>query len=142
VAATLGRETLEAARAGLMEIQHLLRLAERSLAEANPRAVQDTTQAQGDIAQAVRRMSNVLLELHLDRLVAVEGWEHPSQVLERPRPELDALLTACEQRIRKKPRGLPPEQTRRLELVRNKLERAQRIAKSARQRRIRRSGNP
>ena len=141
LATTLSRETLEAARAGLVEIQQLLQLAERNLHEAHPRAVHDTTQAQGDIAQAVRRMSKVLLELHLDRLVAQDGWEHPSQVLERPRPELDALLAACEQRIRHKPRSLPPEHARRLELVRTKLERAQRISQRARQRRMRRTSN-
>ena len=142
VASTLGRETLEAARAGLQEIQRLLRLAERSLLEAHPGAAQDMIQAQGDISQAVRRMSTVLLELHLDRLISLDGWEHPSQVLERPRPDLEALLAACEDRIRKRPRYRgPTEENHRLERVRSKLERAQRIANSARQRRLRRTGS-
>jgi len=74
-----------------------------------------------------------MVEIHLDQLIEAEGWSHPVQVLERPRSDFRALLAACRQRLREARGG----EHNRLSEVRQRLERAVRIAESARDRRRR-----
>ncbi|MEE8526499.1 MAG: hypothetical protein V3T72_21400 [Thermoanaerobaculia bacterium] len=80
-------------------------------------------------------LEDVHVELQLDLLVAadVDNWEHPTQVLERPRPDFEKLLAACAVR-RKSAGGAEGDHLARVEA---KVERAVRIAESARQRRER-----
>jgi hypothetical protein len=70
------------------------------------------------------------LERALDQLVESAGWEHPSQALERPRPDYRTLLALCEVRLE------DPEVPGRDRVVdvRDKLERSVRIADEARER--------
>jgi hypothetical protein len=70
------------------------------------------------------------LDRALDQLVETAGWEHPSQVLDRPRPGYRTLLALCEVRIED---SEAPSRDRLTE-VRDKLERSVRIADEARQR--------
>ena len=72
-------------------------------------------------------------ELAVDELLRSSTWEHPTQILDRPRPELEALLRACQAR-RKRARG-----QRRAEIDEAifKVDRAVRIESSARKRRQR-----
>jgi hypothetical protein len=78
-----------------------------------------------------RAWTRAALDRALDRLVEVAEWEHPSQVLERPHPGYRILLALCKERLE------DPEATGRDRLaeVRDRLERAVRIADEARQRR-------
>ncbi len=77
----------------------------------------------------------VRVELQLDRLVAtdIDAWEHPTQALERPLADFEQLLAACAGR-RQRARGA---RRRHLEQIEAKLERAVRIAATARRRRER-----
>jgi hypothetical protein len=74
-----------------------------------------------------------MVEIHLDLLIETEGWSHPVQVLERPRSGFRDLLAACRRRLREARGG----KHQRLSEVRRLLERAVRIAESARVRRRR-----
>jgi len=132
---TVGRETLEASRGSLAHILELLELAERSLNPCRPAVANQTAVVRSEVERVLRMLSRLVLELHLDRLLEVDGWEHPTQVLERPRPDLEELLTVCQGRIES---TLDPLRVPRLLAVREKLERAQRIAVNARRRRQRR----
>lgn len=71
------------------------------------------------------------LERAVDQLVDATGWEHPSQVLERPRPGYRTLLALCEVRLE------DPEAPGRSRLaeVCDKLARTVRIADEAKERR-------
>jgi len=82
---------------------------------------------------ASEQSAATLVELQLDQLVEAkpEDWSHPIQVLERPRAELPVMLRACRLRMLSA-RG---DRRDRLLGVRDKLERAVRIAKSAEKRR-------
>ncbi len=109
------------------ELTELVRLVERrapELAAAGRWLVEGS-----EHAEAVR------VELQLDRLVAtdVDAWEYPSQALERPLADFELLLAACTER-RRETRGA---RRRHLEQIEAKLERAVRIAASARERRQR-----
>ena len=131
----VGRETLEASRGSLSYILELLEMAERGLRVSRLEMADRTAQVRKEVEGVVWRISEILLELQLDRLLEVDGWEHPTQVLERPRPSLEDLLEICEERLLREPSGNP-----RLLHVREKLERAQKIAARARERRLRRMG--
>lgn len=135
---TVGRETLEASRGSLAHILELLELAERSLKPCRPAAADQTAVVRSEVEGVLWMLSRLVLELHLDRLLDVDGWEHPTQVLERPRPDLEELLAVCQGRI---DNTLEPAREHRLLAVREKLERAQRIAMNARKRRSRRQVN-
>ena len=73
------------------------------------------------------------VEACLDLLVEADParWNHPVQVLSRPRPELGALLAGCSKRLA----GAGEDARGRLHDVRGKLERAVRIESNARMRR-------
>lgn len=75
--------------------------------------------------------SKVLIELHLDELLDAPTWSHPSQVLARPRPPLEALLEACVARLQQ----AEGDARQQLLEVREKLERSFRIDETARRRR-------
>jgi hypothetical protein len=135
---TVGRETLEASRGSLAHILELLEIAERSLNPCRPAAADQTAVVRSEVERVLWMLSRLVLELHLDRLLEVNGWEHPTQVLERPRPEIEELLSVCQGRIEN---TLEPLHERRLLAVREKLERAQRIAVNARKRRGRRQAS-
>ena len=79
-----------------------------------------------------------MVEIQLDQLIAAEEWSHPVQVLERPRSDLRDLLAASRRRLR----GLRGQEKARLVVVRQRLERAVRIAETARRRRLRRTVGP
>lgn len=79
-----------------------------------------------------------MVEIHLDQLIETEGWSHPVQVLERPRSDFRDLLAACRRRIRE----AHGRERSRLSEVRRCLERAVRIADSARVRRRRLGKHP
>jgi hypothetical protein len=82
---------------------------------------------------ASEQSAATLVELQLDQLLEAhpEDWSHPIQVLERPRAGLPSMLRACRLRM------LSAQGNRRKRLleVRDKLERAVRIARSAEKRR-------
>ena len=84
-----------------------------------------------------RQASAAMVEIQLDQLVAIAEWSHPVQVLDRPRSDLRDLLAASRRRLRAS-RG---KEKARLVVVRQRLERAMRIAEAARKRRARRE-NP
>ncbi|MEE8522555.1 MAG: hypothetical protein V3T72_01385 [Thermoanaerobaculia bacterium] len=44
---------------------------------------------------------HAVLELAVDILVAADGWQHPSQVLARPRPPYRELVPLCRERLRR-----------------------------------------
>ncbi len=67
----------------------------------------------------------------LNLLVEAAEWEHPSQVLGRPRPSDRELLSLCNLLLEE----AEPEQKERLTEVHRKLERTVRIAAEARERR-------
>ncbi|MEE8524160.1 MAG: hypothetical protein V3T72_09540 [Thermoanaerobaculia bacterium] len=69
----------------------------------------------------------------LDELLRHEDWQHPTQVLDRPRPEPKALLALCEARLE----GAEEPERTRLQDTRHKLERAARIDAEARHNRER-----
>ena len=73
------------------------------------------------------------LELCVDRLLARADWEHPTQVLDRPRPNLERLLEVC--RARQLRSG--GSEHARIGTVVTKVERAARIAEGAARRRQR-----
>lgn len=77
-------------------------------------------------------------EIQLDQLIAadLDAWQHPTQVLDRPRPDFELLLTWCQSRRRQR-RGSELE---RLAAIEAKLERAVRIEAIARRRRQRMQG--
>lgn len=79
-----------------------------------------------------------LLELRVDELVdATHEWHHPSQVLDRPRPEYRELLPICERRCQEAGDG---DREHVLDVTR-KVAKAARISEEARLRRERlRSG--
>jgi hypothetical protein len=83
-----------------------------------------------------RQASAAMVEIQLDQLVTIDEWSHPVQVLDRPRSDLRDLLAASRRRLRTS-RG---EEKARLITVRQRLERAVRIAEAARRRRARREG--
>ena len=87
------------------------------------------------LVEGSEHVEAVRVELQLDRLAAtdIDAWEYPSQALERPLADFEQLLAACTER-RKQTRGV---RRRHLEQVAAKLERAVRIAASARERRQR-----
>lgn len=136
---TVGRETLEASRGSLAHILELLELAERSLLPCRPAAADQTALVRSEVERVLWMLSRLVLELHLDRLLETDGWEHPTQVLERPRPNLDELLSVCQGRIEK---TQDPLWQQRLRTIQEKLERAQRIEVKARRRRGRRPPRP
>ncbi len=70
----------------------------------------------------------------LDLLIEADAsrWRHPAQVLRPPRPELGRLLAGCEARLEE----AEGEARKRLEGVREKLERAVRLEERARRRRL------
>ncbi len=75
-----------------------------------------------------------LLELRVDELVgATYEWHHPSQVLERPRPEYRELLPICERRHQE----AGDDEREHLHAVTRKVARAARIDEEARLRRER-----
>lgn len=82
---------------------------------------------------ASEQSAATLVELQLDQLIEAksEDWSHPIQILERPRAELPAMLRACRLRML----SAQGERRKRLDEVRDKLERAVRIANSAERRR-------
>ena len=73
------------------------------------------------------------LQLCVDQLLEHSNWEHPTEVLDRPRPDLGKLLAACQTRL-KRSRGKKRAQ---VEAMVAKVERAVRIAEIARKRRER-----
>jgi len=74
-----------------------------------------------------------LLEICVDQLLQSPDWEHPTQVLERPRPDFKKLLETCEARLERS-----GEQGRaEAEAMTAKVERAVRIEASADERRQR-----
>jgi hypothetical protein len=83
-----------------------------------------------------RQAPAAMVEIQLDQLIAAGDWSHPVQVLERPRSDPRDLLAASRRRLRAA-RG---EERARLVTVRQRLERAVRIAEAARRRRTRRYG--
>lgn len=87
------------------------------------------------LVEASEHAEAVRVELQLDRLIAadIDAWEYPTQALDRPLPDLERLLAGCALR-RRRARGA---RRRHLERVEAKLERAVRIAESARRRRER-----
>ncbi len=75
-----------------------------------------------------------LLELRVDELVdATYEWHHPSQVLERPRPENRELLPICERRHQE----TGDDEREHVDTVTRKVARAARIDAEARLRRER-----
>lgn len=91
-----------------------------------------------DLAEESPLGRHALLELVVDVLVAAEdGWRHPSQVLDRPRPEYRELLPICLERLRLADDAERPHLTD----VTTKVETAARIAEEARLRRRRLHGN-
>ncbi|MEE8524622.1 MAG: hypothetical protein V3T72_11880 [Thermoanaerobaculia bacterium] len=60
-----------------------------------------------------------------------EAWHHPTQVLERPRPDFDKLLAACQARLER----TREEHRSLVGRVTVKVERAARIAEGARKKR-------
>jgi hypothetical protein len=87
------------------------------------------------LAEHSEHQEEVHVELQLDLLIAadVDAWEHPTQVLERPRPDFGKMLASCG--IRRQSAG--GAEADHLAKVEAKLERAVKIAESARQRRER-----
>lgn len=131
----VGRESLEASRASLLHISNLLQTAEDCFAIYNADLAGRTALARSVVDKAQWVVAKTILELQLDRLVESESWEHPIQVLERPRPSLEDLIRVCDERIE---RSAAEGARARLVVVREKIERALRIADSARRRRNRR----
>ncbi len=131
----VGRESLEASRASLLHIASLLQTAEDCFAIYNADLAGRTALARSVVDKAQWVVTKTLLELQLDRLVETDSWEHPIQVLERPRPSLADLLRVCDERIE---RSEAEGKRARLIVVREKIDRALRIADSARRRRTRR----
>lgn len=86
-----------------------------------------------DLARASEHREAAWLELCVDRLLEQDDWQHPTQVLERPRPDPDKLLGACQARL--KQTGEPLRE--RVEAVTVKVERAARIEAAARETRER-----
>ena len=121
----LGALVLPEPPPGGEELASLLRLLRRQAPEllALGRELVETADA-GETA---------LIELCVDKLLQSSDWQHPTQVLERPRPDFEKLLAACRAR-RKRLRG-----RRRVEIeaMIEKVERAVRIEAAARQRRQR-----
>lgn len=76
------------------------------------------------------------VELQLDQLINADAdsWNHPTQILERPRSEFDLLLASC---VARRQSAQGTEDDDRLAGVEAKLERAVKIAESARLRRER-----
>lgn len=110
------------------ELTRLLRLLERRSPDLLPTGYW--------LTESSEHAEAAWAELQLDRLLAadVEAWEHPSQILEWPRPDFARLLASCVER-RKRARGARREHVSRVEA---KLERAVRIADSAERRLARR----
>jgi hypothetical protein len=76
---------------------------------------------------------DVLLDLAVDELLAApaDAWEHPSQVLERPRPAYADLVPFSERRLA----SFEGAKLDHANVVHGKLEKAAAIAESARRRR-------
>ena len=109
------------------ELTDLLRLLQRDAMELAPFGRW--------LARHSEHWQEARVELQLDLLIAadIDSWEHPTQILERPRPNFEQLLEACVAR-RKAARGA---RLQLLERVEAKVARAARIAASARSRRER-----
>ncbi len=86
-----------------------------------------------ELVQLSEHGEAALLELCVDRLLEHSNWEHPTQVLEQPRPDFGKLLKICQARLRRS-RG---DNRGQVAAVTAKVERAARIADSARERRRR-----
>ncbi len=86
-----------------------------------------------DLARASEHREAAWLELCVDRLLEQDGWQHPTQVLERPRPDLDHLLGTCRARLNQSAEPL----RERIQAVTFKVERAARIDAAAREKRER-----
>jgi hypothetical protein len=88
-----------------------------------------------DLTRSSEHHEAAQVELCVDLLIAHEDqdWQHPSLVLDRPRPALDKLLDGCRARLQATPEPLRD----RVHAVIDKVERAARIAASARERRER-----
>jgi hypothetical protein len=125
-------QTVSLCRDGLICVSSLL--ASLLQAGSGPRH-QETLTSVRELVDGARRELDVLVEeidsllsAALDQLVQADGWEHPGQVLERPRPDFKVLLKFCELRLDRAPESERP----RLEDTRDKLARTVRIANEAR----------
>ena len=108
------------------ELTELLELLSRQAPQLLPLARFLLSQSEhGDAAE---------VSFQLGLLVDAKGehWQHPTQILDRPRANFESLLRACIER-RQRARG---KKRRHLMEVEEKLERATRIAESARRRRL------
>jgi hypothetical protein len=86
-----------------------------------------------ELARVSDRGDAARVELCVDQLLEHDGWEHPNQVLDRPRPPLDKLLAACQARSER----TGEDERRHVEAVSGRVERAVRIAEAARKKRER-----
>jgi hypothetical protein len=78
-----------------------------------------------------------ILELAVDELLDADfDWQHPSQVLERPRPEYRELVPVCEKRQDE----AGDDERGRVDEVTRKVAKAARISEEARRNRERRRG--
>ncbi len=72
-----------------------------------------------------------IAELCVDQLMEYSNWEHPTQILERPRPDFGQLLAAAQARLK----NASDSERDAVATMTAKVERAARIAESARVRR-------
>ncbi|MEE8523807.1 MAG: hypothetical protein V3T72_07725 [Thermoanaerobaculia bacterium] len=112
----------------LDELTALLRLLRRQ--------TPDLQSLGGTLARNSEHGEDAVVELAVDRLLESSDWEHPTQMLERPRPDFGKLFAACRRRLA----GAGPNERIEVTSVTAKVERAARIEESARARRVRRSG--
>jgi len=97
--------------------------------------IQNLPQSFPDNLERERAWTRGALDRALDQLVEFAEWEHPSQVFDRPHPGFRILLVLCKERLAD---SEAPGRDRLAE-VRDKLERAVRIADEARERRERKT---
>ncbi len=102
----------------LLDLLRLLRAREPSLSPVGE-----------ELIRSSRHGEEAWLEICVDRLLEHSDWEHPTQVLERPRPDFGKLLQTCLARRE------ASQEDDRLAYVIDRVERAARIADEARQRR-------
>lgn len=125
--------TLRVCRRDLRRIAELLE--DLDLGAMPSEAAEPALAAAGLVAQSRDLLSHALMALDvdgaLDRLISVSRWEHPAEVLDRPRPSYGALLQACDERLP----GAEGDRRERLEEARFKIARARRVEEAARRRR-------
>lgn len=85
------------------------------------------------LACSSEHCEDVLVEIAVDQLLECTDWEHPTQVLERPVPDFQKLFEASRRRLEKAAEG----ERAAVASMCSKVERAWRIAESARVRRER-----